>query len=306
MRSGCPLRRHRSAAGLLPWAGFSLTGYDLGINVSPFVCRSSSPYAWEGFLRNHLLLILLGICTFSGCGGGGSPSVSFSAKSLTFGSEVEGTASEPLLITFANSGTAPLTIMGTAASANFAETNNCGTTLAAGANCAINVTLAPNTTGSVTGTVTFTDNAAGSPQAVSLSGTAVTPSTLTGLCVSPAPAQGDVCVVSEDTLRCPVGQPAVTPLSEEARGCAGNPLILDTSTPCFAVGHHSGVCQATSAVGSCSVQGQQCGAAGSSPCCSGFACTAAGGVSSCQPTAGESASSRARSSWDQRMADSLE
>jgi len=101
---------------------------------------------------------------------------------LTFGNEVEGSTSEPLLITITNSGTAPLTITNIAVSANFAETNTCGATLAAGANCAINVTLAPSTTGSVTGTFTVTDNAAGSPQTVSLKGTAVTPSTLTGLC----------------------------------------------------------------------------------------------------------------------------
>ena len=250
------------------------------------------------------VLTLSAFCLLYGCAsGGGSPSVSFSANSLTFGDEVEGTSSEPLLITLTNTGTASLTITSIAASANFAETNNCGATLAAGANCAINVTLAPDTTGSVKGTVTFTDNAAGSPQTVSLSGTAVTPSTLTGLCVSPAAVQGEECVASKDTLRCPVGQPAVTPVTEEARGC-GNPLILDTSTSCFAVGRRPGVCQATSTVGSCSVQGQQCGAAGSSPCCSGFACTAGADGSSCQPTTGSS-DSRARSSWDRGLADRL-
>jgi hypothetical protein len=132
-----------------------------------------------------IALIVLGSFALSGCGGGSSrsPSVAFSASSLTFGDEEEGSTSEPLLITLTNTGTAPLTITSIAASANFTETNTCGTTLAVGANCAINVTLAPSTTGSVSGTITFTDNAAGSPQTVSLKGTAVTPSTLTGLCI---------------------------------------------------------------------------------------------------------------------------
>jgi len=252
-----------------------------------------------------IALVVLGFFALSSCGGGGgSPSVSFSASSLTFGDEEQGSTSEPLLITLTNSGTAPLTITTIAASANFAETNNC-TTLAAGANCAINVTLAPDTTGSLKGTVTFTDNAAGSPQTVSLSGTAVTPSTLTGLCVSVPPIHsGEECVVSGDAVHCPVGQPAVNPVSEPAPGCRKNPDIFDTSTGCFAIGHRPGGCEATSAVVSCSVQGQQCGGTDSTPCCSGFTCTAGTGGSFCQPSTGESAN-KANSTWEQRMADRL-
>jgi len=252
-----------------------------------------------------IALVLLGFWALSGCGGGsGSPSVSFSANSLTFGDEEEGSTSEPLLITLTNSGTAPLTITNIAASANFAETNNCGATLAVGANCAINVTLAPNTTGSVTGTVTFTDNAVGSPQTVSLKGTAVTPSTLTGVCVRPANNRvGQVCEASEDVAQCPVGQAAVNPITEGSAACAGTP-ILDLSTGCDVAGYRSGGnCQATSAVVSCSVQGQQCG--GTLPgCCSGFACTVGADGSFCQPAAGSSASST-RSSWDRGLADRL-
>lgn len=257
---------------------------------------------------------LLGFFTLSGCGGGGgsgsggggssgSPSVSFSASSLTFGDEVEGTASEPLLITLTNSGTATLTITSIAASANFAETNNCSATLAAGANCAINVTLAPSTTGSVTGTVTFTDNAADSPQTISLSGTAVTPSTLTGYCVG---YKGRSCPVILQGGGCPVGKPAKAPAYEtcENIGRGGSQYIVDSSTYCdidggdpFPRPH----CQATSAVQSCSVQGQQCG--GELPyCCSGFTCTAGAGGLFCQAATGASASST-RSSLDRGLQD---
>jgi len=254
-----------------------------------------------------IALVLLGACALSGCGGGsgGSPSVSFSASSLTFGDEEQGSTSEPLLITLTNSGTAPLTITSIAASANFGETNNCGSTLAAGANCAINVTLAPSTTGNVKGTVTFTDNAADSPQTVSLSGTAVTPSTLTGVCVSPANNMvGKLCEASEDGAQCPVGQPAVNPITEGAAACAGTPIV-DLSTQCSLPGFRvGGFCQATSAVVSCSVQGQQCGGTDSTPCCSGFACTAGAGGSFCQAAAGSSAS-RAHASRDQGLADGL-
>ena len=254
--------------------------------------------------------MLLGSCVLSGCGGGSSsvsptsPSVSFSASSLAFGDETEGLASEPLLITLTNNGTAALAITSIAASANFAETNNCGSTLAAGANCAINVTLAPNTTGSVKGTVTFTDNAAGSPQTVSLSGTAVRPSTLTGYCVYNS-GIGPCGVTSfQDPGDCPVGQPAVAPAGGYCYD--GGEVITDTSTSCRVPGRYPpyGSCEATSAVGSCSVQGQECGAARSSPCCSGFTCTAGADGSSCQPATGGN-ESRARSSWDRGLADRL-
>ncbi len=262
---------------------------------------------------------LLGFFTLSGCGGSsgggavsgsggggssGSPKVSFSASSLTFGDEVEGTASEPLLITLTNSGTAALSITNIAASANFAETDNCGSTLAAGANCAINVTLAPSTTGSVKGTVTFTDNAADSPQTVSLSGTAVTPSTLTGNCVG---YRGGSCPMIVQDNACPVGKPAKAPAYETCDiGVGGSQYIVDSSTYCDVEGRDPFPrphCQATSAVQSCSVQGQQCG--GALPyCCSGFTCTAGAGGLFCQATAGANASST-RSSWDRGLADRL-
>lgn len=262
-----------------------------------------------GILRNHLLFILLGTCALSGCGGGGggggSPSVSFSSNSLTFGDEVEGAGSEPLLITLTNTGTAALAITNIAASANFTETNNCGATLAAGANCAINVTLAPDTTGSVKGTVTFTDNAAGSPQTVSLSGTAVTPSTLTGYCVGYTGVGPCGIMIFQESTECPVGQPVVTPVVSFCHD--GGEYIVDPSSACgtSTLPRLAGNCEATLSAGSCSVQGQQCGAANLPPCCSGFVCAGASDRAFCQPTTGESAGSQARSSWDWRLPDRL-
>ena len=203
--------------------------------------------------------ILLGCWQLSSCGGGSvaaSPGASLSASSLTFGDEGEDSTSEPLLITLTNSGTAALTITSIAASANFAQTNTCGATLAAGANCAINVTLVPNTTGSLTGTVTFTDNAAGSPQTVSLKGTAVTPSTLTGYCVGYTGVGPCGVMIFQDTTECPAGQPAVAPAAGYCHG--GGEIITDTSSVCASSDfppRESGNCEATSAVGSCSVQG---------------------------------------------------
>ena len=54
---------------------------------------------------------------------------------------------------------------------DFAESNSCGSSVAAGANCTISVTFKPTAAGTRTAAVTLTDNATGSPQSASLSGT---------------------------------------------------------------------------------------------------------------------------------------
>src|SRR5262249_49274346 len=45
----------------------------------------------------------------------------------------------------------------------FAQTNNCGTSLAAGANCTVNVTFTPPSVGSKSGNVTIASNASANP-----------------------------------------------------------------------------------------------------------------------------------------------
>jgi hypothetical protein len=266
-----------------------------------------------------LISAALWCCALTGCGdlsatqgsiGGGSPSVSFSPNSLTFGDAVEGTASQPLTVTLTNSGTATLTITSIRASANFAETNNCGPLLTPAANCVINVTLTPNTTGSVTGTVSFTDNAAGSPQIVSVSGTGTigtTTDTLTGYCFGGGGA--DMCRSGQDLTQCPAGQTAISP--QTVVGCLPPAsALVDTSTACqFKLSggetfRGSCVVQATAQGGVCSVGGQECGAEQLPPCCSGFICSAASDRAFCEPAMGGNAS-RAPSSWDQSMADRI-
>jgi hypothetical protein len=55
----------------------------------------------------------------------------------------------------------------------FSATDNCGGVLAPGAVCQANVTFTPTSPGAQTGTLTFTDSAAGTPQTVVLSGIGV-------------------------------------------------------------------------------------------------------------------------------------
>jgi hypothetical protein len=100
------------------------------------------------------------------------PNAALSPSTLTFATQLMGTTSSPQVISLTNSGTAALTISSIAASGDFAQTNNCGTSLAAAASCSINVTFTPTTTGSRTGSIAVTDNASGSPQTIALSGSA--------------------------------------------------------------------------------------------------------------------------------------
>ena len=53
----------------------------------------------------------------------------------------------------------------------FGESNNCGTSLAAGASCTVGVTFAPTAAGAATGTLSVSSSAPGSPLTVALSGT---------------------------------------------------------------------------------------------------------------------------------------
>jgi hypothetical protein len=100
----------------------------------------------------------------------GTPAVTLSPTSLTFGTQLKGTTSPAQTATLTNTGTASLTISGLRASAAFTQTNTCPASLAAAASCTISVSFAPQVNGTATGTISITDNAKGSPQTVSLTG----------------------------------------------------------------------------------------------------------------------------------------
>jgi len=109
--------------------------------------------------------------TVSLSGTGTGPAATLSPASLQFPAQAVGSTSSPQAVTLENTGTAPLSITGIAISGNFAQTNTCGSSLAAGASCGISVTFTATASGTSTGTVTVTDNASPSTQTVSLSGT---------------------------------------------------------------------------------------------------------------------------------------
>jgi hypothetical protein len=108
-----------------------------------------------------------------------APVVTLSTASLTFASTAIGTAAAVQTVTLKNSGTAALTLNGTGLgisiagtnATSFSETNTCGTSVAVGASCAIAVSFKPLASGSLTAGVTLADNAVGTPQKVTLTGT---------------------------------------------------------------------------------------------------------------------------------------
>ena len=123
------------------------------------------------------------------------PVTTLSSLSLNFGNQIVGTTSAPQTVTLTNAGDAPLTISGLALTGtnagDYAQTNTCPispATLNPGSTCTISVTFTPGQIGTLTGTLTITDNSndvAGSTQTVALSGGGVT--SITGPAVSLAP-----------------------------------------------------------------------------------------------------------------------
>jgi hypothetical protein len=104
-----------------------------------------------------------------------SPIVSLSPTSLGFGNQAIDMTSATKTVTLSNTGNAALSITsialtGTNAS-DFDQSNTCGGSLPAGANCPIVVWFTPSIAGTEAASLSITDNASGSSQTVSLSGT---------------------------------------------------------------------------------------------------------------------------------------
>src|SRR5690348_4512860 len=97
--------------------------------------------------------------------------VAFSPSALSFGNQIVNTSSASQAITMQNNTGVSLTITSIVASAQYSESDNCTSPLAASATCTINVTFTPTALGSDPGTITVTDSGPSSPQTVPLSGT---------------------------------------------------------------------------------------------------------------------------------------
>jgi hypothetical protein len=116
--------------------------------------------------------------TVTGSGVAASTAAKVSPTSLSFGDLKVGSVSDPKTVTFTNTGTSTLNISKISVSNKYFDisTNTCEAllnVLDAGASCMVGVIFQPTGSGDLTGTLSISSNASGSPHTVALSGTGV-------------------------------------------------------------------------------------------------------------------------------------
>jgi Putative Ig domain/Abnormal spindle-like microcephaly-assoc'd, ASPM-SPD-2-Hydin len=232
--------------------------------------------------------------------------LTFSPPSLSFlpPQQVIGTVSPAQTETLTNTGTSEVVISNIALTgtneADFGQSNTCGSTLAAGASCTINVTFTPSQLGARSASITITDNTTGSPSSVSLSGVGLTSgpnATLSATSLNfgsqapgqPSPAQS-ITLSNYGTMSLSSVDIAASTNFIETSTCdatlspGANCAIDVTFTPIQA-GSQDGtlsvtdnaadspqICSLTG--GSCVKEGNPCSRASGSPynCCAGLVC----------------------------------
>jgi 6-phosphogluconolactonase (cycloisomerase 2 family) len=126
--------------------------------------------------RVILVLTFLGLLF---AGSASAQNVSLSSGKLTFSNQVKGTTSSIKNVTLTNTDPETvLTLASIAASGDFIQTHSCGTSVAPGGNCTISVQFAPNTIGTIEGSVKIVDDAPGSPQLIDLVGSGIAQTTV--------------------------------------------------------------------------------------------------------------------------------
>lgn len=115
-------------------------------------------------------------------GTGAVPAITLTPASIAFPATAVGITSIAQTVTLKNSGTAPLAltsiVMAGTNPTSFVEFGTCGTSLAAGASCSLYVGFKPASAAALSGILTVTDNAAGSPHKVTVTGTGTVAPTL--------------------------------------------------------------------------------------------------------------------------------
>ncbi len=106
--------------------------------------------------------------------------VTLSLTTLAFDNVAEGTTSAAKTITVTNFQNVALTgIKVSTTSTDYPQTNTCGASIDAGKRCTITVTFKPSIIGTDDATLSITDSAVNSPQTAALTGTGLSPATLT-------------------------------------------------------------------------------------------------------------------------------
>jgi hypothetical protein len=174
---------------IVPWGAdagdFAVSnncGQSLAINASCTITATFSPQAaWARTAAVQMVDSAMGSPHVMGLVGNGTSggTASFSPTTLTYATRLMFTASASQPVTLSNTGTAPLEIANITTSGDYSQTNNCGTSVASGGSCTINVTFTPQYNGTRAGllNVLFTDPA--SIQSVTLTGAGANPAPIT-------------------------------------------------------------------------------------------------------------------------------
>ena len=128
--------------------------------------------------------------SFTASGAGGSPSVSI-PSTADLGEAVVDTTGPTYYLYLDNTGNANYVISSVSVTDNFAVTNNCTSPVPKNSYCYLLLTFSPTSTGADLGTLTITDNLAGSPHKVALTGT--------GISSFPVPTLSSVGAVAQDS-----------------------------------------------------------------------------------------------------------
>jgi phospholipase C len=143
--------------------------------------------------------------------------VNLSGRSVNYaGNGVIGVESAPKLVTVTNTAATALTISQITAVADFAQTNDCGSSLAAGAKCTVSVTFTPTTSGPREGGLYLMTSDPASPQMIYLVGTG------TGVTYSPASVKFATQAVGTSS--------AAKPVTMTLSSNATSPLAIGTFT----------------------------------------------------------------------------
>ena len=170
-----------SEAGALPsgmsFASGVLSGTPTQSGTFSIVVTAKDSNACTGSVSDSFTIAPIVVST--------APVATLSPTSLDFGEVISGTTSPPSAITLSNTGNAALDLTGSGISisganaAEFSQSNGCGTSVAAGATCTINVTFTPGlTAGAESATLSVSDNAAGTPQQAALAAVVLPPASV--------------------------------------------------------------------------------------------------------------------------------
>ena len=238
------------------------------------------------------------------------PIVALSSTSLRFPIQAIGTTSGAKIVTLNNTGTATLTVTSIAIvgtnTTDFAQTHNCGRSLAAGASCSISVTFKPTASGTRTAALSISDNAAGTPQKVTLSGIGTTaklsPAILSfgSVTIGDTSSPQTVTLTNVGTTSLSIPGIAITGTDPgdfaqthtcgsslaEGASCSISvtfkPTASGTRKAALSVSDNGGgspqivPLSGTGVAGRCTQYGRECGVPTLPPCCAGLTCSYCG------------------------------